>query len=470
MKKTAIAFVLTFVMLFSVGTVFAFAGTPTDPASPDGSVLFEKDGVNVTTAGLDVDPTGEDSPIIRLEDAMDELQTHPKAESLAPASVQYAPQMWGIYENGGLTLEVQPEYNALITVKTPVNDMNGILFEVSETASLEVGGFDGAGWLFSIGKVSVEKLHEMLCYEMSGSRVIARDGNGGYYMLYHPTDVRYVRADTEEMIRDQAQWSMLCEWAGTVSDSFVEKNGLEPASFGNSEIDMAVARAAWMGSTAATLSTTEYGPVEIRGADGTPYAEFVLQSGFYEVDPGQTPDGEYVVLNFPEENLRLDFFRAPGSFVRIVSDDRETLYQAMIYDESVSIAEAMQGWYYAALEHAGHKGPDERLAPFFGDWVEKVAGRGRVRIIPSLAPGKVKIEASWPESAAVVDTWELTAVLTEDGKLVYENGLFVSAEYGEGGESREVDSDWSVSGEFILSNDELIWQDSRAEDGTFIRA
>ena len=66
MKKTVFAFLTVFALLLGAGTAFAFAGA-SDPFSPDGSVLFEKDGVKVTTAGLDTDPTtaGTD-PIIWL--------------------------------------------------------------------------------------------------------------------------------------------------------------------------------------------------------------------------------------------------------------------------------------------------------------------------------------------------------------------------------------------------------------------
>ena len=40
----------------------------TGPFSPNGSVIFEKDGLRVTTAGLDMDPTSESSdPIIWVD-------------------------------------------------------------------------------------------------------------------------------------------------------------------------------------------------------------------------------------------------------------------------------------------------------------------------------------------------------------------------------------------------------------------
>ena len=562
MKKTLVAFLLAFIMLYSLGSASAFAGTPADPASPNGSVLFEKDGVKVTTAGLDVDPTEEDSPIIWLElentgdeDAFlgvangsvnglmsdvvfidfyvedgqccggdytfsitlpagsserlalgyykngtpgadfdtlgemefcftlaedeyswpdytsepvvivtgetvedvdiaslgtvvldddkltlviggqdyddflgpmvyvyaenksdrflglaadsaeadsvfsdyilygatlapgkkaagfmcfdgemqamkgfenltltfslreaatkDELDAMFDGAALDPVSVQYPPQVWGEYDNGGLHLEIKPKYNDLITVKTPANDADGILFDVSETASLEAGSYKGAGWLFSIVTVSCDTLHEMLCRDMSGARVFAKDGDGTYYMYFHPTDVRYERTTIEEMYRDQAQWSMLCEWANDVPDSLRDLNGLEDAQYGNTELDMLLARAAWEKDAIFTLSTTEFGPVKAEGVDGTPYADLVMHGYYAEADEAETPDGEYVVLSFPDDDLRLDFFFAPGNYARLVSGGSERLYQAMLCDDEVSYAEVMQNWYYALAGRGG---------------------------------------------------------------------------------------------------------------------
>lgn len=285
----------------------------------------------------------------------DELSTQ-EGEALDPVSVSFPPQVWGEYENGGLKMEIQPKYNELITVETPADDEKGILFAVSETASLEAGKHEGAGWLFSIGKVSEETLHNMLCSDMSGALVFAKDDSGDYYIWYHPTDVRFERATVEEMHRDSAQWTMLCEWADGVPDQITEQNGLEFAAFGNSAIDMAVSRAAYQEDSGATLSTTEFGPVPIAGVDGKPYAEFVMSGWFVDAEPdAEAPDGEYVVLNFPDEDYRVDFFFAPGSWARVVSGDSETLYQAAWYDEDRSYAEAMQEWYHAAAEQAGVK-------------------------------------------------------------------------------------------------------------------
>ncbi len=408
---------------------------------------------------------------VREADSKDTLDMMLDGTALAPVTVQFPPQNWGEYENGGLRLEIKPKYNDLVTVEIPENDPNGMLFEVSETASLAVGKYPGSGWLFSIGAVSEERAHEMLCHDMSGACIIAKKADGGYYVLYHPTDVRYERATVEEMQRDQDQWIMLCEWVGEVPDKFIELNGLEPVTFGNTDVDICLARALWADGVKATLSTTEFGPVDASAVDGTPYVEFVMQGWFEWVDLSETPDGEYVVLNLPEEDTRVDFFFAPGGYVRTVHGDYEALHQSMWYDETLSFADAMRGWYYAAAEKAGVKEPDAFMTAVTGDWSEKIAGRGRLTISRDLAPDQVKIEASWPESASVQDTWEMTAKKTEDGRLVYENGHFSSTEY-DNGESWVTDEDWAVNGELVLDGDVLNWHDSRLghEDNEFVRA
>ena len=405
---------------------------------------------------------------LREADTKEALYSQPAA-ALAPISVQYPPQNWGEYENGGLRFEIKPKYNDLITVETPENDDWGVLFSVSETASLEAGGFEGAGWLFSIAKIDETRLHALLCRDMSGAYVFAKDAEGGYYLCLHPTDVRYARATTEEMQRDSAQWSMLCAWVDQALDSFSNQNGLDVASFSNTEVDMLLARAAWEKDAVFTLSTTEFGPVDATNVDGSDYVKYALQGWFDDADPKDTPDGEYVVLNFPEENLRLDFFFAPGSYVRLVSGDAEHLYQSILYSDEISIAEAMKGWYYAAAEQAGLKSADESLTAYLGTWTEKLAGRAALTITETLAPGKVKIEASWPESAAVLDTWTMIAVLQEDGSLVYENASFSATEYDENGDGWEIDGDWGLRGSLRLDADgALRWEDARAE-GSFVR-
>ena len=94
----------------------------------------------------------------------------------------------------------------------------------------------------------------MLRNDMSGAYVFAKDASDDYYMIYHPTDVRYERATAEEMESGMAQWTMLNAWAEEVTARFIDENeGLENYDRGNTVVDIYLARAAWQEDVNATL-------------------------------------------------------------------------------------------------------------------------------------------------------------------------------------------------------------------------
>ena len=143
-----------------------------------------------------------------------------------------------IFENDGKKLLVPLEYYDVVVTEMPENDEDGILFSVSEKASIEAdkaqgGSGEGAGWLFSIGRVSEAQLQEMFSNDIPGAEAFAKDAEGNYYIYYHPTDVRIVRESYEgmgdETNEDWQQWTALNEWAwGKVRDTFIAENdGLE---------------------------------------------------------------------------------------------------------------------------------------------------------------------------------------------------------------------------------------------------
>ena len=157
----------------------------------------------------------------------------------------------------------------------------------------------------------------------------------------------------------------------------------------------------------------------------------------------------------------------------MTSGGSETIYQAVWWDDDISNAEAMQGWYYAVAEEAGVKPRDDSMLDYYGLWYEKIAGRGMIQSTASVAPNKARITASWPDSAALMNEWEMVATL-EDGKLVYENGHWTLTEYDESGEGWTQDESYEESGYFYLNGSgELCWHDDRAErdgDSAFILA
>ena len=260
------------------------------------------------------------------------------------------------YKNGDMTLLIPEAYDKLLTAEIEKDRIGGVLFRVSEKASIDAAkhlsyNTRGAGWIFSIGRVDEGRRRELLCGDMSGAEIFARDANGQCYVYYHPTDVRYMRENNEAMKRDQAQWTMLNEWAwSSVRTDFIRDNSLETAAYDNSEVGIAIARAAYKPDVRYTVSTTQYGPIEPKNFDAAPFAELLLENAVYERTDAETPDGEYVVLAFPDEGLRYDFFKLQDheNYVREVRPDgTETLYKAIFFYGSTRASVAMQEWYDA---------------------------------------------------------------------------------------------------------------------------
>ena len=263
-----------------------------------------------------------------------------------------------LYENDGLKLMIPLAYDELVLTETPKDAKDGMLFSVSERASLEAAGDkDGAGWLFGISRIDEDAMHEMLCNDMSGRELFAADADGHYYVFNHPTDVRFVRENNEAMARDQEQWNKLTEWAWeSVRAGFLAENAqLSPASFGNSELEMYLARIAYQPEVNYSVSTTQYGPLapESGSFDALPYVERLTSGLILDRFEGEAPDGEYVVLAFPDEETRFDFFKAEGSenLVRMVwNGENEALWQLSYTDPDVKATGIMQEWYDALAE------------------------------------------------------------------------------------------------------------------------
>lgn len=268
------------------------------------------------------------------------------------------------HKNGDYVLNIPDKYERQLNTQILKTDPYGKLFTVSEQASINAAKAknyetDGVGWLFSIGMLSEDKINTMLCGEMSGVEIFAKDGKWNYYVLYHPTDARYFRGSDYAMKHDQKKWSMLTEWVGTsVKQDFIKDNpGLEPISFDNSTIGMMLARIMFKPYTQYTISTTEFGPLEPNGVNPMPYANTLIMDAKYEmVDINDTPDGQYVVLSFPNQELRFDFFLMPGkeNYVREVrKDEGAVLYKATFQDSSIKASDIMHRWYQELASKRG---------------------------------------------------------------------------------------------------------------------
>ncbi len=268
------------------------------------------------------------------------------------------------YEKDGIKLLVPEIYDDLLYTKIfkkdkeGKEDEEGRLFSVTEAKSvvdawLQNERESGPGWLFTIARVDADRLHQMLCGEMSGADVFAKDSKNRYFIFYHPTDVRFVRKDEDKMRRDQQLWTDLNEWASLdVQHEFFENNkGLVKERYDNSNVSMYLARAAYSVEPKVkyTVSTNQYGPLYSDEVKAAPYVESLIRNATYEmVDINQTPDGQYVVLNFPDEKIRFDFFNLGDNYVREVHDDGyEILYKIKFDDGVTKASSVMQKWYNA---------------------------------------------------------------------------------------------------------------------------
>ena len=263
-----------------------------------------------------------------------------------------------MYGNQGMTLPIPNKYKDLLILGMHPEYETDTMFSVREKASVRAAqngnwAYEGEGWIFSIGRIDTARLHEMLCEDMSGREVFARDNGGNHYIYYHPTDVRYYRETAEQMAKDQEQWTKLNEWAWTSArkDFIGINSGLVPETFDNSEVAIYLNRILYKPNFNYTVSTVEYGPLKSTAVDPAPFVNQLLNGATYEmVGQQEYPDGEYVVLNFPDEKTRLDFFLLEGkeNYVRcVVHDEGAMLYKAHFTDAGIKASKIMQEWYHA---------------------------------------------------------------------------------------------------------------------------
>jgi len=372
----------------------------------------------------------------------------------------------GVYTNGGFKLTVPAEYNDLLIVETPEADKDGVLFNVSEKASVEAGkaiGDDGAGWLFGIARISEDKLHEMMCSEMAGNEAFAKDADGNIYMYLHPTDVRFVRESYDDIEADQKQWTELNEWASTVPGGFMAENaGLEAVRYTNTGVDIYLSRLAYMGDLDYTVSTTQYGPMDPpKDFDAAPYLERLLSGVTFEsVDISETPDGEYVVLNLPDEDVRLDFFPGNDNYVREVSSSYESLYKATYADGSTEASAIMQEWYDALVAESRAGKAGFNADGLIGTWAEKVAGRGVIEISKGAEEGKYDVHIQWSSSAFEQAIWDMTAAASGENAITYGDCKQVIRTYESETKFTDEVMYENGTGAFSLNSDnELLWRD-----------
>ena len=127
------------------------------------------------------------------------------------------------------------------------------------------------------------------------------------------------------------------------------------------------------------IATTEYDIMEPTGDRELEFfAEGMKGVELIPADASETPEGEYVVLSFPEENVRFDFWMPDentGSYIRQVNaDGSEELFRAVVPEDAVEPGLLMSAAADALADAHGLAAPVEALLPEEGWVLESVMG------------------------------------------------------------------------------------------------
>ena len=255
-----------------------------------------------------------------------------------------------------IAFDIPEDIRDLVTVRT--EDLkSGELVSVSETASIEAAAkqtpdYERAGWIFSIRRVSETEFEQLRCGAMDGMEMFA-ESDDNCYLFCHPTDVTFVREQYDNVEEDMAQWSKIHEWANTtVRDEILRNNPeLDAETVSNTQLDMLLARAAFLGERNFMIKSLEYGTLDPSKLADDDCLEDLTDDVIYKVlYKEEAPDGEYIVMDFEKEGLRYDFFLAEPerNLIREVytlnGKEYTLMYQAVFKDQDETAVGIMQRW------------------------------------------------------------------------------------------------------------------------------
>ena len=266
-------------------------------------------------------------------------------------------------EANGIAFEIPAEFSGLLTVKTDDPDM---LVNVFETASVEAAEAlgnpedEGAGWLFGISRVPEAEVDALRCDPMDGMEVFAEDDD--FCLIYnHPTDVRLVRETQEEFEEGLELYGRMNQWAeeNVPAEILANNAELDPQVFTNTDVDMFLAKAAYDAGTNFEVRSLLFADQDMPLVDAKDHLEELADTFVFSETDEEAPDGEYFVLAFPDENIRFDFFTAPGfeEYVREVYEVEGEEFERMFIasakdadDVNETPFGVMQDWVNDILE------------------------------------------------------------------------------------------------------------------------
>ncbi len=140
-----------------------------------------------------------------------------------------------IYAVDGLEVPVPAEYADLIVADTELEAWDKHwepLISFAEKESVEQGKRAhpdedwGDGALCTLVRLDRIGFEKWISEDGTGTDLFARDDADNYYLVAHPTDVRLFRESGEYDDETIKAWTALNEWAGTLPEAVIARNGL----------------------------------------------------------------------------------------------------------------------------------------------------------------------------------------------------------------------------------------------------
>ncbi len=268
-----------------------------------------------------------------------------------------------VVEVQGVKFEIPADIKDLVIVETENLDENELV-KVSEKASVEAAkangeDTDGAGWLFSIGTVPEADMIDARCNGACDGQDFFAEDDDIYYVYYHPTDVRYVRETTDQMKEDEADWSKVNAWAfDNVRNEIVKNNPkLDAKHYSYTELDSYLCQMDNGRDIDYEIHSLEYPDLDVsKFDDNDEYIDELTDDvTFNVIEEPKNPDGECIVLEFPENNVRYEFL--------LNSDGQNTIR------EVITTGDDEQIYYYEAT----FEDPEDTSTGIMEKWVKAIA-------------------------------------------------------------------------------------------------
>lgn len=236
-----------------------------------------------------------------------------------------------------------------------------------------------------------------------------------------------------------------------------------------------------LAETPYTLATTEYGEMTPTDPNQTEIFVELLNDMTFEPTTAEAPDGEYVVLAFPGENIRYDFFLGDvqeNLFRLVKADGTEEMFKATVPEGRAEIGNVMDAWASSVADTLGLVPSVEAKMPDPGWILDSVEGKVWVDDRASLEvfledTENYKVLISWSSSAFEATEWTYACEYKAEDQTL--NALHMIQEevvYDEQGEeTRKTLEDKDVQTVFALNADGKVVitgaEDDQLEGKTF---